>query len=57
MCDLYDLHITYIYKYVCAYGRPGKLQPMGSQRVVHDWATEQQQLIHTHADILLLFSH
>ena len=56
MCDLYDLHITYIYKYVCAYGRPGKLQPMGSQTAVHDWATEQQQVIHTHADILLLFS-
>ena len=33
-----------------------KLQPMG-HRVGHDWATEQQQLIHTHADILLLFSH
>ena len=24
-------------------GRPGVLQPMGSQRVRHDWATEQQQ--------------
>ena len=25
-------------------GRPGMLQSMGSQRVGHDWATEQQQL-------------
>ena len=25
-------------------GRPGVLQSMGSQRVRHDWATEQQQL-------------
>ena len=24
-------------------GNPGMLQPMGSQRVGHDWATEQQQ--------------
>ena len=24
-------------------GRPGMLQSMGSQRVRHDWATEQQQ--------------
>ena len=24
-------------------GRPGMLQPMGSQRVRHDWVTEQQQ--------------
>ena len=24
-------------------GKPGVLQPMGSQRVGHDWATEQQQ--------------
>ena len=26
-------------------GRPGVLQSMGSQRVGHDWATEQQQAI------------
>ena len=25
-------------------GRPGMLQPTGSQRVGHDWATEQQEL-------------
>ena len=25
-------------------GKPGMLQSMGSQRVGHDWATEQQQL-------------
>ena len=25
--------------------RPGMLQPMGSQRVGHDWATEQQQYL------------
>ena len=24
-------------------GRPGVLQSMGSQRVEHDWVTEQQQ--------------
>ena len=24
-------------------GRPGMLQSMGSQRVRHDWVTEQQQ--------------
>ena len=27
-------------------GKPGVLQPMGSQRVEHDWATEQQQANH-----------
>ena len=26
----------------CRTGRPGMLQPMGSQEVGHDWATEQQ---------------
>ena len=26
------------------YCLPGMLKPMGSQRVEHDWATEQQQL-------------
>ena len=25
-------------------GKPGMLQPMGSQRVRHDWATEQKQV-------------
>ena len=28
--------------------RPGLLQSMGSQRVRHDWATEQQMVIHLH---------
>ena len=26
-------------------GKPGRLQSMGSQRVGHDWATEQQALV------------
>ena len=29
-------------------GNPGMLQPMGSQRVGHDWATEQQQQHNKH---------
>ena len=28
-------------------GRPGMLQSMGSQRLRHNWATEQQQIPHT----------
>ena len=28
-------------------GKPGMLQPMGSQRVGHDWAAEQQLYIYT----------
>ena len=28
-------------------GRPGVLQSMGSQRLRHNWATEQQQMPHT----------
>ena len=26
-------------------GKPGRLQSMGSQRIRHDWATEQQQIL------------
>ena len=29
-------------------GWPGVLQPVGSQRIRHDWATEQQQLLVQH---------
>ena len=34
-------------------GKPGMLQPMGSQRAGHNWTTEQQK--HTH--IYIYFSH
>ena len=32
----------------CWTGRPGMLQPMGSQRVGHDWVTELNWTSHTH---------
>ena len=37
-------------------GRPGMLQSMGSQRVGHDWATEQQQE-HTYIFSTLFWKH
>ena len=46
-----------IYTNVCMPMEDLEAAAHGSQRVGHDWATEQQQLIHTHADILFLFSH
>ena len=38
-------------------GKPGVLQPMGSQRIGHDWATKQQQYNgkeQIHIDIIFL---
>ena len=35
-------------------GRPGMLQSMGSQRVRHDWATEQQQSLNREEEPLAL---
>ena len=39
-------NITYVYMYIntCT-GRPSVLQSMGSQRVGHDWVTEQHEHI------------
>ena len=36
-------------------GKPGVLQSMGSQRVGHNWVTEQHQLPHTFESFLLGF--
>ena len=36
-------------------GKPGVLQSMGSQRVGHDWATEQTQALHRcHAAFIIV---
>ena len=36
---------------MCRTGKPGVLQPLGSQRVGHNWATEQQDLYNFHTTV------
>ena len=38
-------------------GKPGVLHSMGSQRIGHYWANEQQQIFNTYISKQLLFCH